>query len=89
MHVAIYIVRCVFADISVNWRSTISLLATPTRSGKITICINTNLLICVSANYKITKMYDMLNKNSLGLLKKGVAKQNRIKSIEALIRACG
>ena len=31
--------------------------------------------------------YIMLNKNSLGLLKKGVAKQSRIKSIEALVRA--
>ena len=29
----------------------------------------------------ITKISDMLNKNSLGLLKKGAAKQSRIKSI--------
>ena len=29
----------------------------------------------------------MLNKNSLGLLQKGVAKQSRIKLIEALVRA--
>ena len=29
------IVRCIFADISVNWRTSISLLATPMRSGKI------------------------------------------------------
>ena len=29
----------------------------------------------------------MLNKNSLGLLKRGAAKQSRIKSIEALVRA--
>ena len=35
----------------------------------------------------ITKMYDMLNKNSLGLLKKGAAKQSRIKRIEAPVRA--
>ena len=28
-----------------------------------------------------------INKNSLGLLKKGAAKQSRIKSIEALVRA--
>ena len=31
-----------------------------------------------------TKMYDMLNKNSLGLLKKGAVKQNRINSIVKL-----
>ena len=35
----------------------------------------------------ITKMYDMLNKNSLVLLKKGAAKQSRIKRIEAPVRA--
>ena len=29
------IVRCVFANISINWRTTISLLATPTCSGEI------------------------------------------------------
>ena len=29
----------------------------------------------------ITKIHDMLNKNNLGLLKKGAAKQSRIKSI--------
>ena len=29
----------------------------------------------------LTKTNDMLNKNSLGLLKKGAAKQSRIKSI--------
>ena len=29
----------------------------------------------------------MLNKNSLGLLKKGAAKQSRIKKIEAPVRA--
>ena len=32
-------------------------------------------------------MYDILNKNSLGLLKKHAAKQSRIKSIKALVRA--
>ena len=37
--------------------------------------------------HQITKMYDMLNKNSLGLLKKGAAKQSRIKRIEAPVRA--
>ena len=37
--------------------------------------------------HHITKMYDMLNKNSLGLLKKGAAKQSRIKKIEAPVRA--
>ena len=31
------IVHCVIANISVNWRTTISLLATPTHSGKIKI----------------------------------------------------
>ena len=31
----------------------------------------------------------ILNKNSLGLLKMGAAKQIRIKSIEALVKTCG
>ena len=37
--------------------------------------------ICISLFHQITKMYDMLNKNSLGLLKKSAAKQSKIKSI--------
>ena len=39
-----------------------------------------DLSICVVlySSKQITKMYDMLNKNSLGLLKKGAAKQSRI-----------
>ena len=34
--------------------------------------------------FYIANMYDMLNKSSLGLLKKGAAKQNTIKSIVKL-----
>ena len=40
--------------------------------------------ICISIFQQITKMYDMLNKNSPGLLKKGAAKQSRINSIVKL-----
>ena len=40
--------------------------------------------MCISIFQQITKMYDMLNKNSQGLLKKGTAKQSRIKSIVKL-----
>ena len=41
-----------------------------------------HIIVCV-----LKKMYDMLNKNSLVLLKKGAAKQSRIKRIEAPVRA--
>ena len=40
--------------------------------------------MCISIFQQFTKMYDMLNKNSQGLLKKGAAKQSRIKSIVKL-----
>ena len=36
--------------------------------------------MCTSLFQQITKMYDMLNKKSLGLLKKGAVKQSRINS---------
>ena len=44
-------------------------------------CFNS---LCIPLFQQITKMYDMLNKNSLGLLRKGAAKQSRFESIVKL-----
>ena len=56
------IVHCLFADISVNWRTTISLLDMPTRSGKI---MTKFLLLFIHVPIFSIPYFELCNENKL------------------------
>ena len=71
---------CVILGINEFLTTVLSCLAMPTHHRKIMTGTNSHIIVIYDYSL-VTSAVDMLNKNSLRLLKKGSAKQSRIKRI--------